>query len=47
MSFRQFLLTLRARWITVALTLSHATHFGGSIGNLKCYDVAGGKEKAC
>ena len=33
--------------VTVALTLSHATHFGGSIGNLKCYDVAGGKEKAC
>jgi hypothetical protein len=33
--------------VTVALTLSHATHFGGSIGNLKCYDVTGGKEKAC
>ena len=33
--------------ITVVLTLSHATHFGGSIGSLKCYDAAGGKEKAC
>ena len=33
--------------VTVALTLSHATHFGGSIGYLKCYDVSGGKEKAC
>ena len=33
--------------VTAVLTLSHATHFGGSIGSLKCYDVTGGKEKAC
>jgi hypothetical protein len=32
--------------LTVALTLSHATHFGG-VGGLKCYDVKGGKEKPC
>jgi hypothetical protein len=32
--------------LTVALTLSHATHFGGT-GSLKCYDLNGGKEKKC
>lgn len=43
-----FLATVAAMLaVTAVLTLSHATHFGGSIGSLKCYDVTGGKEKAC
>jgi len=31
---------------TVALTVSRATLFAGSVGSLKCYDK-GGLEKAC
>jgi uncharacterized membrane protein len=43
-----FLATVAAMLaVTAVLTLSHATHLGGSIGSLKCYDMTGGKEKAC
>ena len=33
--------------VTVVLTLSRATVSSSGLGNLKCYDIAGGKEQAC
>jgi hypothetical protein len=33
--------------VTVALTLSRATISANGLGTLKCYDITGGKEKAC